>query len=153
MLHCMHDVRIEKAMEEAHLQRGRRSGGPWAHRPRVHELQGLGDDAGLDHVALGIDEQRELAQRPAPQPPGAVLRRVRSAAARLERKVVRARWFWYSAISSFDVYKEKGMAAKRARHGASFAAYRCCGLPRVTTPARCVPPATQALPSACASRS
>jgi hypothetical protein len=31
----------------------------------MHELQVLDDDAGLDDVALAVDQQRELAQRPA----------------------------------------------------------------------------------------
>ena len=35
------------------------------HWPWMHELQVLDDDAGLDDVALAVDQQRELAQRPA----------------------------------------------------------------------------------------
>ena len=35
------------------------------HRPWMRELQVLDDDAGLDDVALAVDQQRELAQRPA----------------------------------------------------------------------------------------
>ena len=31
----------------------------------MRELQVLDDDAGLDDVALAVDQQRELAQRPA----------------------------------------------------------------------------------------
>ena len=34
------------------------------HRPWMRELQVLDDDAGLDDVALAVDQQRELAQRP-----------------------------------------------------------------------------------------
>jgi len=46
------------------------------------------DDAGLDHIALAVDQQRELAQRPALQPVGAVLRLLRPEAAELERRGV-----------------------------------------------------------------
>jgi hypothetical protein len=35
------------------------------HWPWMRELQVLDDDAGLDDVALAVDQQRELAHRPA----------------------------------------------------------------------------------------
>ena len=55
----------------------------------MRELQLLDDDAGLDDVALAVDQQRELAQRPAvyasplafewrPQAPAGQLRSIRS---------------------------------------------------------------------------
>src|SRR5262249_9162662 len=88
VLNRVHYVQIKEAVEEAYVQRGHRIRGHQAHRPGVHELQVLDDDAGLDNVALAVDEHRELAQRPAPQPLGRVPRRVRPEAAELEGRAV-----------------------------------------------------------------
>ena len=65
MLHRVHHVQVEEAVEEAHVQRGHRVRGQQAHRPGMRELQVLDDDAGLDDVAFAVHQQRELAQRPA----------------------------------------------------------------------------------------
>ena len=50
----------------------------------MRKLQVLDDDAGLDDIALAINQQRELTQRPASQPLGRVLRRIRPEGAELE---------------------------------------------------------------------
>ena len=81
-------MQIEEPVEEADVQRGHRFRGQQTHRPRMHKLQVLDDDAGLDDVAFAVYQQRKLAQRPAPQPFRRVLRLVRAEPVKLERRAV-----------------------------------------------------------------
>src|SRR5690606_15405913 len=79
---------IEEAVEKANLQCGPRILGQQAYRTGMRELQILDDDARFDDVALAVDQQRKLAQRPALLPLGRVLRCIRPHAAKLERRTV-----------------------------------------------------------------
>src|SRR5690606_34588441 len=69
-------------------ERAHRIVGYQTHRPGVLELQILDDDARLDDAPIAVDEQRKLADRPAAQPFGSVVGRIRPDRAELVRSAV-----------------------------------------------------------------
>jgi hypothetical protein len=104
-------VQVEETVEEAHLQRSHRVRGQEAHRPRMRELQILDDDARLDDLALAVQQQGKLVQRPAAHPLVDVLRRIRPDAAEFERRAVLVQ-----RDQHFLRIRREGMAVERQGH-------------------------------------
>jgi hypothetical protein len=81
-------MQVEQAVKKTYVECSHRVLGQQAYWTGMHEIQILDDDAGLDDLALLVQQQGKLAKQPAPYSLFGVVRRIRSKTAKFEGCVV-----------------------------------------------------------------